>query len=379
MDVEKFHSKVRRACVEQRPDHDSKVVVMSRPTLETQSSKFSSSNEPPERPPMRDISNKLHALVDAFVSNLSSECDSLANTVTGQAHRYRAPDRAPESTQSQRTSNRTAAEVLIGLKRPTDTPGTQPRRREGKSHVPPAKANLKNGLTRSRAGGRSSQDVEVLSSDHSSDDCPKPARKGSKKQLGTQRRHKGRKYNPRGSSPGYDRSSPVRSPEGSDFLDYSYEGDTQSVGDHIQDVEATFNKLRWPDHIENLAEDGGVVHSRDHDVVRKHKESQQNKVNSNPDFDIILPPGEEYNDDDIGHNSVGTDSETEELPVLPKIPVKRRAVNEGRANDRSTARGKTKSISPQIKKHKTPQIDASVITQLYFGRRPTNSVSMAIN
>lgn len=37
---------------------------------------------------MLDISNKLHALVDEFVSHLSSECDSLANTVSTEALKY---------------------------------------------------------------------------------------------------------------------------------------------------------------------------------------------------------------------------------------------------------------------------------------------------
>ena len=37
---------------------------------------------------MQDISNKLHALVDEFVSTLSSECDSLAHNISSQAHKY---------------------------------------------------------------------------------------------------------------------------------------------------------------------------------------------------------------------------------------------------------------------------------------------------
>ena len=39
-----------------------------------------------KRLPMNDISNKLHAMVDKFVSNLSSKCDSLATKVTDKIH-----------------------------------------------------------------------------------------------------------------------------------------------------------------------------------------------------------------------------------------------------------------------------------------------------
>ena len=78
----------------------------------------------------------------------------------------------------------------------------------------------------------------------------------------------------------------------------------------------------------------------------------------------------------MGHNQPGTESDGEELPVLPKVPVKRRLQNEARAGERRTQRGKTNRTSPSTKKHRTPQLDASVITQLEFGRRPPNSVSL---
>jgi hypothetical protein len=57
-------------------------------THATQSSKISSSDSPLERPPMLDINNNLHAMVDEFVSSLPSECDSVVNNIYGQSHMY---------------------------------------------------------------------------------------------------------------------------------------------------------------------------------------------------------------------------------------------------------------------------------------------------
>jgi hypothetical protein len=45
---------------------------------------------------MLDISNKLHAMVDEFVSSLSSECDTLANNVSALPHLYVPNDSGPE-------------------------------------------------------------------------------------------------------------------------------------------------------------------------------------------------------------------------------------------------------------------------------------------
>ena len=99
---------------------------------------------------MLDISNKLHALVDEFVSNLSSECDSLANTVSAEAHKYVAHNNALTQTQTQRPSNRTTSEVLKGLTRPSTIPLTSLHNREGKSHVQPGKPNFQAGIKGNR-------------------------------------------------------------------------------------------------------------------------------------------------------------------------------------------------------------------------------------
>jgi hypothetical protein len=115
---------------------------MLRRTHTSSSSKFSSSPGLVERPPMLDISNKLHALVDEFVSNMSSEVDSLANTISAVAHKYVVNDSALTQTQTQSRSNRTTSEVLKGLKRPSTTPLTSSSSHEGKSHVQPNKPNF---------------------------------------------------------------------------------------------------------------------------------------------------------------------------------------------------------------------------------------------
>lgn len=91
---------------------------------------------------MLDISNRLHALVDKFVSNLSSECGSLTNNTSNEAHMYVAHDSAIEDGQTQRQSNRTTSEVLNGLRRPSGTPSTSSHHREGKSHVQHVKPNM---------------------------------------------------------------------------------------------------------------------------------------------------------------------------------------------------------------------------------------------
>lgn len=80
---------------------------------------------------MLDISNNLHALVDEFVSNLSSECDSLAHTVSAQAATYLAHDSAAELPITNRPSNRTTTEVLNGLRRPSELPSADSHHRGG--------------------------------------------------------------------------------------------------------------------------------------------------------------------------------------------------------------------------------------------------------
>lgn len=166
-------------------------------------------------------------------------------------------------------------------------------------------------------------------------------------------------------------SSPTRSPESSHRLDYSYEGDTKSF-----DLEATLDQLIWPQHTPDPEEESRVGKPRSHSAEHCNKESPLKKSRAKSVDDIILEEGDESNEDDIVRQPHGTDSDEEDLPVIPKVPVKRRLLTEARAQERRTQRGKTKSCSPQVKKHKTPQIDANVITQLDFSRRPTNSVSV---
>lgn len=327
---------------------------------------------------MFDISNKLHALVDEFVSNLSSECDSLANTVSAHAQLLLGNDITPAGAVSQRSSNRTAAEVLIGLKRPAVLNVTNSLLREDKLKMMQANANPKEGTIRNRDGGRRPHSVELLSSDGSSDDGRLPAIKHPKKTPGNQPRPKLRNSRPRRSSHGVELVTPLRSPESSHTLDYSYDGDTKSEGAAMIHHETTPQKLRWPEHAEDREEAGGVGNKSTQFVANKNKESHRKSGKSKRDDDNTVQGGESSNEDDIGHNLVGTDSEGEELPVLPKIPVKRRLLNETKPHERRIQRGRPKSTSPQIKKPKTPQIDASVITQLEFGRRPANSVSNSI-
>jgi hypothetical protein len=88
--------------MQQRSVNVSNVTPVPRRTLQSTSSKISSSNVPLERQPMLDISNKLHALVDEFVSNLSSECDSLTHNVSAQAYMYDEQDSPTEGTQGSR-------------------------------------------------------------------------------------------------------------------------------------------------------------------------------------------------------------------------------------------------------------------------------------
>lgn len=118
---------------------DSKGTTLPGRTVAAPISIVSPANVSPERPPILDISNKSHALGDEFVSNMYSECDSLANTVSAHAHMLLGNDIALESAMSQRPSNRTAAEVLNGLKRPAGIHVTDSQSIEDKSHMSHAK------------------------------------------------------------------------------------------------------------------------------------------------------------------------------------------------------------------------------------------------
>ena len=244
---------------------------------------------------MRDISNKLHALVDEFVSNLSSDLDSLANNVSAQAHMYVKCDSSADATKGPRPTNRTTTEVLNGLKRPSGA-------HVGDSHPSPAKSNMEHAKpsfqaakSRSRDNGRNSrqmksnsasmgekdghnrarcvdtvhdnmtsgddvhqgrgvnaisgkgkvvQTVELLSSDHSSDESLLPTLKFSQKVFGNQRARKVRNSISQGRPARIDMKSPSRSLESSHVMNYSYESDTKSVGGKSLEVETTFPKLK---------------------------------------------------------------------------------------------------------------------------------------
>ena len=359
----------------QHKENVNKGTALSRRSLTLPTSKISSSSDPSSRPPMLDISNKLHALVDEFVSNLSSECDTLANNVSTQAHLYLARDNASETTRTPRPSNRTATEVLNGLKRPTDMHVIDPVLRERKSHLQHASAKSKEAHSRTKDGGRYSQKYELLSSDDSSDECRRPSTKLSRKLLGNQRAAKVRNSRPRSSSTALHTESHVRSPESSHHMDFSYEGDTKSIGGRSLDADTTFQKLRWPQDIEDLLEDAETEKESEDNVAHCNKKSQQKNGRTSGSDDIILEEADESSEEEAGGAPNGTESDVEELPVLPKVPVKRKLQNENGASQRRSQRGKAKITSPQVKKNKSPQIDASVITQLSFGRRPANSVS----
>ena len=112
---------------------------------------------------MIDISNKLHVMVDEFVSNLSTKYGSLANNVSGQPHLYVPPDSAPEAAKATRPSNRTTTEVLNGLRRPSGSQVMETLDREGSSPMEHPKSNQKQeGNKRIMDGGRLSRQAKDL-------------------------------------------------------------------------------------------------------------------------------------------------------------------------------------------------------------------------
>lgn len=137
-------------------ENTDRVTSLPRRLHTPQSSNHLSSDGLVGRPPMVDISNKLHALVDEFVSNLSSECNSLAHNVSAEAHMYVAHDSALAGSQTQRTSNRTTSEVLNGLKRPSPDPLTSSCNIEGKSEVQHLNTNLSGREQQKQRGGQRS-------------------------------------------------------------------------------------------------------------------------------------------------------------------------------------------------------------------------------
>jgi len=383
---------------------------------------------------MLDISNKLHAMVDQFVSSLSSECDILANNVSAQPHLYVPTVIVSEAVKTPRTSNRTTTEVLNGLKRPCDSRAKDYLEEEGRTNTPNAKSEksedsnrVQDGVMYSRppkplrtrsasldhvdqkriwdqpvdidldtdildispkpgrsthaqaAKGKFVHSIEVLSSDHSSDDNLRPP---AKKSTEIRAKHNNKKTRTPSSRPRMSRMdthSASTSPGSSQSLDYSYEEDTITRGTKNRDVSSPFCKLRLPEDFPedeaDLYEVGGTgeeVESIDAaEINESHKKNQRN----GDDDDTSLEEGDESPSEGPGNNRGGSESEGEELPVLPKVPVKRKILNERKGSEKKTSKGATKSGSPPTKKQRTPQIDASVITKLEFGKRPENSVS----
>ena len=354
---------------------------------------------------MLDISNKLHAMVDEFVSNLTSECASLVHNVPSQVHGNVANDSRP--------GNRTTQEVLKGLRRPSESNVADYPRREGKSHMEHAKSNMLEGDKKYRDNGRSSRQsselrsktaslegvdnnkhsesvpihsnstvtkakvkqgrptkgvkakgkfshtVEILSSDHSSNDCPIAIIKSTKKKVGKQSVKKLEPSPTRGVSTGVGIRSPLISQESSHVMNYSFKEDTQSLDSKNPPPETPFPKLRLPEDVGDVPEDErtwkGVKHNKAETYSKSHTKHEKKICNE----ETSLEEGDESNDEDVEPQPNGRESDAEELHVLPRVPVKRKLVGEPRGSERRIQRSGTKISSPQLKKQRTPQIDAS--------------------
>ena len=166
-----------------------------------------------------------------------------------------------------------------------------------------------------------------------------------------------------------DLQSPSTSHGRSQSLDYSYEEDATSLGTKNTHAATPCPKLRWPEDIEDSR--AGENNDQLPDL-ECHAKNETDEVDEN----ISLNLCDKSQSEDHGQNTGGSETEADELPVLPRVPVKRKIIQETRGSERRTQRGRTKSGSPPTKKQRTPQIDASVITQLQFARRPDNSVSI---
>jgi hypothetical protein len=252
---------------------------------------------------MIDISNKLHAMVDEFVSNLTSECESVVFHVSARGHKNVVGDSGPSSPRAARPNFRTTQEVLSGLRRPSESHLMAKTSREGKSHIPHGNSSMVEGNSKDRENGRSSlhplesrsktatlegaqhkedsrsvgtlfnnvvssaeaeQDrppqetaargksfhtVEILSSDHSSDDNFLAIVKSTKKKVFKPLSKKSQPSTSRVISAGTGKRSPSTSPESSHVMNYSYEEDTQSLGSKNPPVETPFPKLSWPEDV----------------------------------------------------------------------------------------------------------------------------------
>ena len=161
-----------------------------------------------------------------------------------------------------------------------------------------------------------------------------------------------------------ERRSPSWSQESSHTMNYSYEEDAAGLGGTSPLPETTFPKLSWPLDLGDPHEDGGSGHKSDDNDIHGNTEDQPKHDLNKNDMAFSQEEDEESNGEDYGRNAIETESDGEELPVLPKVPVKRKVTNPQKVPERRSQRGSTISTSPSTKRQRTPQIDASVITQL---------------
>lgn len=196
--------------------------------------------------------------------------------------------------------------------------------------------------------GRHTQSVELLSSDSGSDDPIRPRVKHSVRRRGSQQHAKGRgtisqARVSQGRLRRTETRSPSMSPESSHAMDYSYEEDTLSIGGASPNGETKFSKLKWPSD-SGASLEGEVTGKKNanHDVhcntgyLNKHSRKKA-------DVDISSKDVDESEGEDTGRNAIGTESEGEEMPVLPRVPVKRKVASQPRVCERRTQRGRTQS------------------------------------
>ena len=144
--------------------------------------------------------------------------------------------------------------------------------------------------------------------------------------------------------------STSKSLESSHSMDYSYEEDMPSLGGTSPHGDTIFLKLRWPSNLGGSSKDGGIGEKNDNNDAVCNIEYQPNHERKKADVNISLDEGDESNGEDTGHNPVQTESDGEEMPVLPKVPVKRKVTNQPRVCERRTQRGSAKSASPHTKR-----------------------------
>jgi hypothetical protein len=273
-------------------ENESNVSALPGRSHVSNTSKVSSSPDPVERPPMIDISNKLHAMVDEFVSNLTSECESVVFHVSARGHKKVVGDSGPESPRAARPSNRTTQEVLSPLRRPSESHVPAKSSGIGKSHMECGKPSMLETNKKDRDSGKNAslegvshkeetrsvgtlqkkivstaeatqphppQDtasrgkifhtVEILSSDHSSDDSFVAIVKSTKKKVFKPLSKKSEPSTSRVISAETGKRSTPTSPESSHVMNYSYEEDTQSLGSKNPPVETPFPKLSLPEDV----------------------------------------------------------------------------------------------------------------------------------